>query len=103
MNAAALQRTTTWAEDRALLGSGHRPKGGPSADPGAKTGDGATQHRPTPFFPLISGIGTKAQNPTRSTLAHSCRRSFQLANAEGRKFQFAVNQDKPGHCTSRNG
>ena len=46
----------TWAEDRALRGRN------PSADPGAKTGDGANTLRPAPLL-LVSGIGTKAENP----------------------------------------
>jgi len=58
-NGAAVNWNTTWAEDRALLGSN------PSADPGAKTGGRAadlTVGRSPSASP--SGIGTKAINPS---------------------------------------
>ena len=61
MRHVELQPMMAWAEDRALLRSGHRPKVGPSADPGAKIGDGAARGRSTPFTP-ISEIGTNAKN-----------------------------------------
>ena len=93
MHGGALQPTLAWAEDRALLGSGHRPQGGPSADPGAKTGDGATHRRPTPFVPHFSGIGTNAKNPTRNHSTNKACSASQLANANDTKFHFTVNQD----------
>ena len=86
MAGGALQPTLAWAEDRALLGSN------PSADPGAKTGDGATLRRPTPF-PHYSGIGTHAENPTRNPAATRHWSDSQFANAKGFEFQFTVNQD----------
>jgi hypothetical protein len=49
-----LNFTSTWAEDRALR------ERNPSADPGAKTGDGASTLAPSLFS--ISGIGTNAIN-----------------------------------------
>ena len=88
MHGGELQPTLAWAEDRALLGSI------PSADPGTKTGDGATHRRPTPFLHHFSGIGFNAKNPTRNYSATRACSSSQLANANDTKFQFTVNQDK---------
>lgn len=102
MHGGALQPTLAWAEDRALLGSGHRPKGGPSAGPGVKTGDGATHRRPTPF-PHFSGIGMNAKKPTRNRSATRSWPYSRLANANRPKFQFTVNQDtgRAGKCTGQ--
>ena len=41
----------TWAEDRATVGTD------PSADPGAKTGDGGGGVRPPSRYSCLSGIG----------------------------------------------
>jgi putative transposase len=51
-SAGAPTTTSTWAEDRAPVGTD------PSADPGAKTEPGGTMPPPLPF-----GIGTNALNP----------------------------------------
>ena len=85
MHGGALQPTLAWAEDRALLGST------PSADPGAKIGDGATHRRPTPFLHHFSGIGTNAKSPTRNHSATRACCSSQPANTNDTKLHFTVN------------
>ena len=74
-NVGALQSTSAWAEDRALLRSN------PSADPGAKTGAGRSELPACAPVPThdSSGIGTNAINlrgtmprhPGQDVLHHS--------------------------------
>jgi len=90
MKPGAIQTTTTWAEDRALLGST------PSADPGVGV-EGRAGHHPPGSVILPNNtfnFNTNAKNPTRNRSTTTNRSSSQLANANGPKFQFTVNQDK---------
>ena len=77
----------TWAEDRATVGTD------PSADPGAKTGDGANLLRPTPFaFPLRDWH--HAKNPTKQRSGHVATHQSELTNNDGTKLHFTLNQNK---------
>ena len=93
MTRPALQRSMAWAEDRALLRSN------PSADPGAKIGDGAANHRPTPFTPLRDWH--ESDKPSRhdaAILRHDV--AFLLANTLPPEFQFPLNQDSLARFSS---
>jgi hypothetical protein len=82
-----LQRTMTWAEDRATQ------RCDPSAVPGAKTGAGAAHcPAPLPFPPLRDWH--QSDKPSRHDAATFLARCpSRLANSERQQFQFPVNQD----------
>jgi hypothetical protein len=83
-----LQRNVAWAEDRATQ------RCDPSADPGAKTGDGARHSLALlPSQPLRDWH--ESDKPSRhdaATLLAGCLPQF--ANAERQEFQFPVNQHR---------
>ncbi len=67
MDRLQLERRTHWAEDRALLRSGHRAQHSPSAAEGPSP-KGAPVQNTGASFPAPFGIGTK-----RQTFAAGCR------------------------------
>ena len=70
-------------------------KSNPSADPGAKIGDGAAHRRPSPFFyPLRDWHqSAKPSRPDAAILPTGCR--LHAANASRPEFQFPLNQNTP--------
>ena len=68
-------------------------KSNPSADPGAKIGDGAAHRRPSPFFyPLRDWHqSAKPSRPDAAILPTGCR--LHAANASRPEFQFPLNQN----------
>ena len=89
MKPGAIQTMTTWAEDRAPVGTD------PSADPGVGAEDRAGHDHPgSALLPNNTfNFNTNAKNPTRNLSATRTCSTSQLANANGPKFQFTVNQD----------
>lgn len=84
MRTGALQPMSTWAEDRALLGSN------PSAVPGVGVNAG-----PDHSVRLGSSATPFTPTPRRKTQATSgdLTSTLQIANANREKFQFTLNQD----------
>lgn len=89
MTQGRLQQPSTWAEDRALLGST------PSADPGVEAeGRAGSQHPGSGLLQNTTfSINIKAENPTSNRSATRNWSSSQLANISRPKFQFTLNQD----------
>ena len=86
---------TTWAEDRATVGTD------PIADPGSKTGGRAIpSDRDRPFSQSTSGIGTKALNPSGLGPEHWTAREHArpgdrlpaVRNSNGPVLHFRLNQ-----------
>jgi hypothetical protein len=92
MKPSAIQTMTTWAEDRAPVGTD------PSADSGVGTEDRAGHDYPSSVLLQNNtfSFNTNAKNPTRNLSATRTCSTSQLANANGPKFQFTVNQDRVG-------
>jgi len=89
MGRAALPSTMTWAEDRALLRSGHRAQRGPSADPGAEPDAGGRKPpRPSPHHPAWHERG----KPLRHDAAIPRQDARGAQNHDGKEFQFPLNQ-----------
>ncbi len=82
-----LQPMMAWAEDRALLRSN------PSADPGAKIGDGAAAGRSAPFTPHLRDWHQRVKPSRPEAVIHRQDASLSLANAKRSEFQFMLNQD----------
>ena len=87
MNRMALKRFVTWAEDRAML------KSNPSADLGAKIGDGAANRRPTPFSNPLRDWHQSVKLSRHDVATSSTRCRIQLANPVRTEFQFPLNQN----------
>ena len=90
MRHAELQPMTTWAEDRALLRSN------PSADPGAKIGDGAAAGRSAPFISPLRDWHQREKPSRPEATIHQQDAALSLANAKRSEFQFTLNQDTRG-------
>ena len=88
MRHAELQPMTTWAEDRALLRSN------PSADPGAKIGDGAAAGRSAPFISPLRDWHQREKPSRPEATIHQQDAALSLANAKRSEFQFTLNQDR---------